>query len=67
MSTAVIPKEASQRLREFVKKHFSSRRKVAPLHERLRLLNPKLMGWANFYRHAWGAKKVFATMDWYVW
>ena len=23
--------------------------------------------WGNFYRHAWGAKRVFARLDTYVW
>ena len=26
-----------------------------------------LRGWANFYRHAWGAKKVFTFLDHYAW
>jgi hypothetical protein len=26
-----------------------------------------LRGWANFYRHAWGAKTVFDGLDHYVW
>lgn len=26
-----------------------------------------LRGWANFYRHAWGAKKVFNGLDHHVW
>ena len=30
-------------------------------------LNPVLHGWGNFYRHAWGAKRVFAGIDHYVW
>ena len=31
------------------------------------MLNPLLRGWANFYRHAWGAKHVFVSLDHYVW
>jgi hypothetical protein len=30
-------------------------------------VNPILRGWANFYRHAWSAKRVFAANDHYVW
>jgi hypothetical protein len=33
----------------------------------LRLLNYLLHGWCNFYRHASGAKRVFASLDTYVW
>jgi group II intron reverse transcriptase/maturase len=65
--TAVIPKDRSQRLREFIKAHFSSRTLHRDLGERLRTLNPVTRGWSQFYRHAWGAKRVFATLDHYVW
>ena len=30
-------------------------------------LNPLLRGWAYFYRHARGAKRVFTGIDNYVW
>ena len=33
----------------------------------LKRLNPMLRGWCNFYRHAWGAKRVFGRLDHYVW
>jgi hypothetical protein len=36
------------------------------LAERMRVLNPRLRGWCNFY-HAWGAKHVFSAVDHYVW
>lgn len=26
-----------------------------------------LRGWGNFYRHAWGAKRVFTAVDRHVW
>ena len=29
--------------------------------------NPVLRGWSNFYRHSWGAKRVFGTLDFYIW
>lgn len=25
------------------------------------------VSWGNFYRHAWGAKRVFTAIDHYVW
>ena len=40
---------------------------VETLDNRLRLLNPLLRGWGNFYRHAWGAKRIFAAIDHHVW
>src|SRR5262249_44053665 len=37
------------------------------LDERLQKLNSLLRGWCNFYRHAWGAKRVFYSLDHYAW
>jgi hypothetical protein len=67
VSTAVIPKDRSQRLRERIKGMFRASTLQSTLANRLRLLNPVLRGWCNFYRHAWGAKRVFAALDHYVW
>jgi len=67
VSTAVIPKEKSQRLRERIKDLFRGNTKHLSLGDRLRRLNPMLRGWSYFYRHAWGAKHVFACIDHYVW
>ena len=67
VSTAVIPKDRSHRLRERIKDVFRRPSIVTTLADRLRLLNPMLRGWCNFYRHAWGAKHVFAAIDHYVW
>jgi hypothetical protein len=64
---AVIPKEQSQRLRLKIKSLFRRSTCQKTLEDRLRWLNPVLRGWANFYRHAWGAKRVFAANDHYVW
>jgi hypothetical protein len=63
----LIPRDASHRLREKVKALFKRRTIADSLANRLRQLNPLLAGWSNFYRHAWGAKKVFASLDSYVW
>jgi RNA-directed DNA polymerase len=63
----LIPKDASHRLREKVKDLFRRRTTADSLANRLRALNPLLAGWSNFYRHAWGAKRVFASLDFYVW
>ncbi len=67
VSTAVIPKDRSQRLRELIKDYFGRATLGSSLAERLTRLNPVLRGWSNFYRHAWGAKHVFDSLDHYVW
>jgi group II intron reverse transcriptase/maturase len=67
VSTTVIPKDRSHLLRERVKNLFRRATVGQSLADRLRHLNPILRGWGNFYRHAWGAKYVFKTIDHYVW
>jgi len=67
VSTAVIPKDRSQRLRERIKGVFGRPTVATALADRLRLLNPMLRGWCNFYRHAWGARRIFAAIDHHVW
>jgi group II intron reverse transcriptase/maturase len=67
VSATVIPKHASHRLRERIKDVFRACTKSKSLADRLRKLNRLLQGWSNFYRHAWGAKKVFSFIDNYVW
>lgn len=67
VSTSVIPRDRSQLFRERIKKLFNNATIGRSLEQQLRLLNPMLRGWANFYRHAWGAKKVFGALDHYVW
>jgi RNA-directed DNA polymerase len=64
---AVIPKERSKQLRRKIKNLFRRSTCGRTLESRLRLANPILRGWANFYRHTWGAKRVFAFNDHYVW
>jgi RNA-directed DNA polymerase len=64
---AVIPKEQSKRLRRTIKGILRRSTCRETLENRLRLINPVLRGWANFYRHAWGAKRVFVANDHYVW
>ena len=63
----VIPKDRSQRLRDTIERIFDRRTVTETLADRLRVLNPVLRGWGYFYRHAWGAKRVFAALDNYVW
>jgi hypothetical protein len=66
-SMVVIPKDRSQRVRELIKDLFKGSTVQSSLRDRLRRLNYLLRGWGNFYRHAAGAKKVFASLDHYVW
>jgi group II intron reverse transcriptase/maturase len=63
----VIPKERSTRLRRTITGIFDRSLLNETLESRLRLLNPVLNGWGHFYRHAWGAKRVFAALDHHVW
>ena len=63
----MIPRDRSQLFRERIKRLFSNATIRRSFEQQLRLLNPMLRGWANFYRHAWGAKKVFEALDYYVW
>lgn len=67
VSTSVIPRDRSQRLRHIIKDLFRRRTIGCSLADRLKKLNPLLRGWGYFYRHAWGAKKVFSKLDHYVW
>lgn len=67
VSTSVIPRSRSRLFRERIKQLFRKPSTRRSLEQQLRLLNPMLRGWANFYRHAWGAKKVFGALDHYVW
>jgi RNA-directed DNA polymerase len=64
---AVIPKERTQRLRRNIKGIFRRWSCNESLESRLKVLNLILRGWANFYKHAWGAKRVFTGIDHYVW
>ena len=63
----VIPKDRSVRLRRTITGIFDRKTLCESLESRLRLLNPVLRGWGNFYRHAWGAKRIFAAIDHHVW
>lgn len=63
----VIPKDRTQRLRRAIELIFDRSTLTETLENRLKRLNPLLRGWGNFYRHAWGAKRVFTAIDNYVW
>jgi hypothetical protein len=63
----VIPKDRSQRLRRSIELIFDRSTITETLESRLKRVNPVLRGWGNFYRHAWGAKRVFTGIDNYLW
>jgi RNA-directed DNA polymerase len=63
----LIPKERSRQLRERIKRLCRRDRTRLSLHDLLRDLNWLLRGWSAFYRHAWGAKRVFCSVDSYAW
>jgi len=65
--TVLIPKDRGHRFRERIKDLFRRSTTSSPLDARLKLLNPILRGWCNFYKYAWGAKLVFSRLDHYVW
>ncbi len=67
VSATVIPRAHSQQLRERIKDLFRRTTTKQPLENRLLLLNRLLRGWGNFYRHAWGAKRVFSSIARYAW
>jgi RNA-directed DNA polymerase len=66
-SRLVILKDRSQRLRRSIELTFDRSTITETLESRLERINPILRGWGNFYRHAWGAKRVFIAIDNYVW
>jgi len=67
VALAVIPKDRSQRLRHKIKGILSGSSRHKTLADQLRRINPLLRGWAHFYRHAWGAKRVFGAIDYHTW
>lgn len=62
-----IPKEKVRSLEHRVKRLTERSTTSQSLAALLRQLNPLLRGWANFYRHCYGASRVFSRLDWYVW
>lgn len=61
-----IPKAKSADIRYKIKQLTGRNTTVRSLGQTLQNLNPVLRGWANYYRHCRGAKKVFTSIDWYV-
>ncbi len=62
-----IPKDKTQAFRHRIKRLTGPNMRNQPLASLLRRLNPMIRGWANFYRHCYGAGVVFNRLDWYIW
>jgi RNA-directed DNA polymerase len=67
VSKTVVPKDKSKQFRHAIKQLVRAVPAQATLQTLLRKLNPMLRGWSAYYRHAWGAKRVFSCLDAYVW
>lgn len=67
VSRTTIPKKQSVGLRRMMKRLFHRSTTDESLSRQIGGLNPILRGWANYYRHANGAKQVFHAMDNYIW
>jgi group II intron reverse transcriptase/maturase len=66
-AVTLIPKDRSHRTRERIKRLCRRSRTYLSLKVLLRELNWLLRGWSAFYRHAWGAKRVLCSLDYYAW
>ena len=67
ISKVVIPKSKSHKIRQAIKDIFRSNTLNKSLRNRLTKLNLILRGWGYSYRHAWKAKRVFSSIDNYIW
>lgn len=61
-----IPKDKTLALRHRIKRLTGRSMKNHSLDSLLRRLNPLIRGWAYFYRHCYGAHRVFSALDWYT-
>ena len=61
-----IPKQVVNDFRRRVKKVLRRQTQVRSLVSMLQEINPILRGWANYYRHCVGAKRILSALDWYV-
>ena len=61
-----IPKEVVNDFRWRVKKVLRRQTQGRSLESMLQELNPLLRGWANYYRHCVGAKRILCALDRYV-
>ncbi len=62
-----VPKEKVRDLRYRIKQMTARGHLHLQLQEVIDALNPVLLGWGRFYRHCYGAKDVFRSVDFYVW
>jgi hypothetical protein len=67
ISKLVIPRSKSHKIRQAIKDIFKSNTLSKSLQNRLTKPNLILRGWGYSYRHAWKAKRVFNSIDNYIW
>jgi RNA-directed DNA polymerase len=67
VSTTLIPRDRSHLLRERIKRVLHRSTTWDSLANRLKYVNMLVRGWCYYYRHAWGASRVFSGIDHYVW
>ena len=62
-----IPKGKLKALRTRIKAMTARSQIHRTLESLLKELNPLIRGWRTYFRHAVGAMKEFATLDWWLW
>jgi RNA-directed DNA polymerase len=62
-----IPRDAVKDFRYRIKQMTARAHLHLEFQEVIDALNPVLLGWGRFYRHCYGAKAVFQSIDHYVW
>ncbi|MCL8487029.1 MULTISPECIES: group II intron reverse transcriptase/maturase [Bradyrhizobium] len=61
-----IPKGKVQRLRDAIKARITTYPTGESLTQLIRELNPIILGWRTYYRHATGASREFSKLDWWL-
>jgi hypothetical protein len=61
-----IPKGKLQLLRDRIRERTKCSTTLQSLENLLRLLNPLIAGWRNYYRYAVGASREFSSLDWWM-
>ncbi|WP_217425579.1 group II intron reverse transcriptase/maturase, partial [Magnetospirillum sp. SS-4] len=62
-----IPRDRIKDIRHRIKQWTTLGRQRLSLQEVIDDLNPLILGWGRFYQHCYGAKRVFSSIDHYVW
>ncbi|MDE8654757.1 group II intron reverse transcriptase/maturase [Novosphingobium sp. H3SJ31-1] len=62
----LIPLDKLQRLRDTIKARTKRPSLRLPLSEIIDSLNPLILGWRSYYRHAMRARREFRKLDWWL-